>query len=183
MNEREILSISRPHPRLLTLYVIHSILSGPGIVFALPLHLFRYYTMEYKFDPAGLTMSWGYFFKRQTTLSYSRIQDIHIECGIIQRWLGLADIQIQTASGSAEAEIVIEGILEYEDVRSFLYSKMRGYKDLAAKPSAAVDAKPAQEPPADIADASENELLKALADELAGARAAAERLAAKGRSA
>lgn len=176
MNEQEILSITRPHPRLLTLYIIRSILSGPGIVFALPMSLFRYYTMEYKFDPAGLTMSWGFFFKRQTTLSYSRIQDIHLENGIIQRWLGLADIQIQTASGSAEAEIVIEGILEYESVRNFLYTRMRGYKDLTTRQPQA------QAMPAQVEASGENAILKAIADELAGARAAAERLAAKGQA-
>ncbi len=178
MNEQGILSISRPHPRLLTLYVIRSVLSGPGIVLALPISLFRYYTMEYKFDPTGLTMSWGYFFKRQTTLSYSRIQDIHLETGIIQRWLGLADIQIQTASGSADAEIVIEGILEYEDVRNFLYSKMRGYKDLAAARQHAAPSA-AERNDAGTAHGEELEILQAIAAELAGARAAAERLAAK----
>ena len=52
--------------------------------------------------------------------------------GPIQRWLGLADLHIQTASGSASAEMRIEGLLQYEAVRDFLYSKMRGYRDQVA---------------------------------------------------
>jgi len=42
--------------------------------------------------------------------------------------LNLADIKIQTASGNTDAEMVIEGLLEYKEIRDFLYEKMRGYK-------------------------------------------------------
>jgi len=183
MNEQDIFATTRPHPRLQTLYIIRSILSGPAIVATLPLLLFRYHTMRFKFDQSGITMSWGYFFKSQTTLSYSRIQDIHLESGIIQRWLGLADVQIQTASGSADAEMTIEGILEYEALRDFLYSRMRGYKDMhmGAKPVALGAASSAAQPVAAVAASSveELELLKSIAAELAGARVAAEKLAAR----
>jgi putative membrane protein len=41
----------------------------------------------------------------------------------------LADVQIQTASGTAGAELTIEGFKEYEAIRDFLYSRMRGAKD------------------------------------------------------
>ncbi len=176
MNEAAILSISRPHPKLQTLYVIHSILSGPGIVVSLPLLLFRYHTLRYKFDTDGISMSWGLLFKKQVTLSYSRIQDIHLESGIIQRWLGLADIQIQTASGSSDAEMSIEGLLEYEAIRDFLYSKMRGYK--AAKPASQAPP-PAAALPQEAAAQGEAELLKELLQELSAARAAAERIPRK----
>ena len=56
------------------------------------------------------------------------IQDIHLRSGFIQRWLGLANLEIQTASGSATAELVIEGFKEYEAIRDFLYTRMRGYQ-------------------------------------------------------
>ena len=36
---------------------------------------------------------------------------------------------MQTASGNSGAEMSIEGIREFETVRDFLYSKMRGVKD------------------------------------------------------
>jgi len=182
MNDAAIFAISRPHPKLQTLYIIHSLLSGPGLLVALPLLLFRYHTLRYRFDSDGISMEWGLLFKRQITLSYSRIQDIHLESGIIQRWLGLADIQIQTASGSSDAEMVIEGLLEYEAIRDFLYSKMRGYKDQRSK---------ASPPPAPLQEATELSarpsgsqeeaaLLKRILQELAAARAAAERISNKG---
>lgn len=143
MNETDIYQIQRPSPMLLKLYIIRSILSGPFIIFSLPVLLFRYYTLKYRFDSEGISMKWGFIFRREVNLTYARIQDIHLTSGVIQRWLGLADLKIQTASGSAEPEMTIEGIVEFEKLRDFLYTKMRGYRDLAfakhaAPPSAAV---------------------------------------------
>jgi uncharacterized membrane protein YdbT with pleckstrin-like domain len=59
-------------------------------------------------------------------LTYRRIQDIHLTRNIVQRWLGLATVSLQTASGASGAEMSIEGILEAEALRDFLYSQMRG---------------------------------------------------------
>ena len=75
----------------------------------------------------------GILFRREVNLTYARIQDIHLRSGFIQRWLGLADIQIQTASGSAGAELVIEGFKEFEAIRDFLYTRMRGYQTEAGR--------------------------------------------------
>lgn len=124
----KIFSLERPSVNLLKNYFIQSLLTGPGFLLLFPIMLCRYYTLRYQFDNEGIKMSWGLLFKKEINLTYSRIQDIHLTSTIIQRWLGLADIQIQTASGNAEAEIVIEGIEEYEELRNFFYQKMRGYK-------------------------------------------------------
>ena len=74
-------------------------------------------------------MGWGILFRREINLTYSRIQDIHLVSNIVERWLGLARIQIQTASGSAKAEMTLAGLLQFERVRDFLYSRMRGARD------------------------------------------------------
>ncbi len=126
MDETKIFQIQRPHSRLFRLYLLRSILSGPFVFLSLPLLYFRYHSMKYRFDEEGVSMSWGILFRHEINLTYARIQDIHISSGIVQRWLGLADIQIQTASGSAAAEMTIEGLLEFEEVRDYLYQKMRG---------------------------------------------------------
>ena len=125
----DILAIERPHRNLLWLYVIRAVLTGPGFFVAMPLLFFRYETMRYRFDAEGIHMRWGILFRRQINLTYARIQDIHLTSGLIQRWLGLADIKIQTASGSSGAEMTLEGLMEFEAVRDFLYSRMRGYHD------------------------------------------------------
>ena len=92
---------------------------------------FRYHTMRYKFTEEGLSMSWGILFRRQIIINYARIQDIHLRSNVVERWLGLARVLVQTASGSSGAEMTLEGFKEYEAVRDFLYSKMRGVKDPA----------------------------------------------------
>ncbi len=138
----QILSLERPHPSLWTYYVICAVLTGPGIVVALPYLYFRYHTLRYRFDDEGIHMKVGILFRKEVNLTYARIQDIHLHSNFIQRWLGLANVQIQTASGSTGAELVIEGFKEFETIRDFLYTRMRGYKEhkLAANFSPASNA-------------------------------------------
>src|SRR5882762_7789474 len=130
-----IIRLERPHPALWTYYIITSIFTGPGIVAVLPYLYFRYQTLRYRFDAEGIHMKVGILFRREVNLTYARIQDIHLRSGILQRWLGLANVQVQTASGSAGPELVIEGFKEYELIRDFLYTRMRGYQARAAAPS------------------------------------------------
>lgn len=125
-SEANIFALERPHPSLWTLYIIRSFLTGPFVVVMLPLLFFRFRTLRYRFDEEGVHMRVGVLFRREVNLTYARIQDIHLNSGFIQRWLGLADIQIQTASGATNAELTIEGFKEFEAIRDFLYTRMRG---------------------------------------------------------
>ena len=124
-----ILGIERPHPKLMTYYFICCALTVPLFPILIIPHYFRYHTMRYKFDAEGVSMRWGILFRREVILNYSRIQDIHLQSNFIERWLGLGRVLIQTASGCATAEMTIEGLLEFEAVRDFLYAKMRGAKE------------------------------------------------------
>ena len=170
----DILAIERPHRNLLWLYVIRAVLTGPGFLVAMPLLFFRYETMRYRFDAEGIHMRWGILFRRQINLTYARIQDIHLTSGFIQRWLGLADIKIQTASGSSGAEMTLEGLMEFEAVRDFLYTRMRGYRDRT--PAAHEDPEPVTGGDGGHVAA----LLRDATDELRATRIAFERLADRG---
>ena len=128
-DEAAIFALERPQPALWKLYLIRIVLSGPAFFITLPLLYFRYHTLRYRFDSEGIHMKVGILFRREVNVTYARIQDIHLSSGIIQRWLGLADVQIQTASGTAGAELTIEGFKEYEAIRDFLYSRMRGARE------------------------------------------------------
>jgi uncharacterized protein len=134
-DEAAILAIERPHPHLWTYYLLSLLVVFPALpVFILPMW-FRYRTMRYKFTDEGISMSWGILFRRQTIVNYARIQDIHLRSNFVERWLGLAKVMIQTASGNASAELTLEGLKEFEAVRDFLYLKMRGVKDHPAAPA------------------------------------------------
>lgn len=115
-----------PDRALLTYYFLASLLLGPFFVFPMVFGWFRYRTLRYDIDEQGITMRWGILFRREVSLTYARIQDIQLSSNVTERWLGLAKIQLQTASGSAAAEMTIEGIREYDALRDFLYSRTRG---------------------------------------------------------
>lgn len=125
----EVESIERPHPNLFRYYMLQSLILGPLFFLILIPRYFRYHTLRYRFDREGVSMRWGILFRREISLNYARIQDIHLSSNVVERWLHLAKIEIQTASGSANAEMTIEGVQEFEAVRDFLYSKMRGASD------------------------------------------------------
>jgi len=126
--EQKILSLERPSSKLVILYFVRSLatLFMFPFVFA-PLYC-KYLSLRYHFDQEGVGASWGIFFKKQVFLTYARIQDIHVTRGLLERWLGLGSVDIQTASGSAAAELSIVGLEEFAEIRDFLYIKMRGVR-------------------------------------------------------
>lgn len=129
--------ITRPVPALMVYYALVSLftlIAAPIVI--LPLY-FKYETLRYRFDNDGLSVSWGLLFRREVYLTYRRIQDIHLTRNLLQRWMGLATISIQTASGSATPETSIEGIYEAEELRDYLYGKMRGGHLELTEPSSA----------------------------------------------
>jgi putative membrane protein len=138
-----------------------------------------------------VSVRWGALFRREVTLNYARIQDLHLSSNVIERWLGLAKIQVQTASGGASAEMTVEGLLDVERLRDFLYSRMRGAKGQKPRGAAlatslglaAADALAAPgAPPTSDAPAAQGTLapiLLAVAEEV---RALREELAARRRS-
>ncbi len=126
-DSQEIFALSAPDPELWNVYIVRALLTGPGLIVLLPYLYFRYHSLRYTFDEEGIHMRVGILFRREVNLTYARIQDIHLRSGVLQRWFGLADIQIQTASGSSDAELIIEGFKNFEAIRDFLYTRMRGY--------------------------------------------------------
>ena len=165
--DRQIFAIQRPAPELMTYYVLSSLLLGPLFFIPLIYFYFRYTTMRYEFDEEGISMRWGVLFQREITLTYARIQDIHLTSNIVERWLRLARIQIQTASASAAAEMTLEGLHEFEVVRDFLYTKMRGVR---SAPVPATSVATAEAPRNDLAAA-----LREVATELRLVREALEK--------
>jgi putative membrane protein len=126
-------ALNRPHRNLLLYYGLMALLSGPFFpIVMLPLY-FRYHTLHYTFDDEGVSMRWGILFRREISLTYARLQDIHLQSNLLERWLGLARVKLQTASGSSSAEMTIEGLQQFQEVRDFLYSRMRGARARAQR--------------------------------------------------
>jgi uncharacterized protein len=137
--------IDRPDRSLLWYYVIIAALTGPMFpITFLPL-FFKYETLRYRFDEHGVAMSWGILFRKEVYLTYRRIQDIHLNRNLLQRWMGLATVAVQTASGSATPEMSIEGVLQFDELRDYLYREMRGAKGEPAVTASADTPAPADE--------------------------------------
>lgn len=159
-------SIERPEPALMNYYLLCAACTLIGFPFVIIPYWFRYMTLRYRLDNEGVSMTCGLLFKKEVHLTYRRIQDIHVTRNLFHRWLGLSAISVQTASGSAGAEMVIEGVANPEALRDFLYTKMRGARgDHDDDPST-----PALDAPADESLA----LLHEIRDELHAARLALE---------
>jgi putative membrane protein len=144
-------AIERPSPPLWTYYVLKAIASTVAFPITFVLLFFRYHTMRYRFDAEGIHMRWGILVRHEVMLNYSRIQDIQLRANVVERWLGLARIEIQTASGSSGAQMTLEGLLNFVEVRDFLYSRMRGARHPADTPAATIESESLAHVLADVA--------------------------------
>ncbi|MDF1665327.1 MAG: PH domain-containing protein [Planctomycetota bacterium] len=178
MKLEQIKAIDRPSPKQLTLYFINCALGAvftlgialaPIVIGMVPLFI-RYYTMRYRFDESGVGVSYGYFFRHESYLTYDKIQDIHLNRGFIERWLGLGTVEVQTAAGSSGAEVTFIGLTQFDEVRDFLYARMRQGKG-TKRPK--VD--PSGEGEAGLQSDSDSEalaLLRSIRDEVSELKAA-----------
>jgi putative membrane protein len=158
---------------LLTYFALQSLMLGPFFPLALVPLYFKYHTLRYRFDEQGVSMRWGILFRREIYLTYRRIQDIHVSRNLFERWLGIGKVEVQTASGSSSAELVLEGMERYDAVRDYLYARMRGTKE-ERRGSAPPDATGAPAAEGASADGELVALLHGIRDELVGARRALE---------
>ena len=133
------MGLRRPHRNLLAYWFLQSLLLGPLFFVLFVPRLFKFRSLRYHLEDDGVAAEWGVLFRHEISLGYARIQDIHLASNVVERWLGLARIQIQTASGSSDAEMTIEGLPDYAEVRDWIYSRTR---------SAAGRGRPGPGPPA-----------------------------------
>ncbi len=121
-----IAAVERPCPALLKYYIFKAVVTNIAAPVTMLVLYFRYHTMRYRFDTEGIHMKWGVIMRHEIMLNYSRIQDIQLRSNFVERLLGLARIEIQTASSTAGSEMILEGLTDHTAMRDFLYSRMRG---------------------------------------------------------
>lgn len=167
-------ALTRPHSGLFWLYAARSCLTAFAMPVVFTVLWFKYHSLRYAFGDEGVTVSWGILFRQESYVPYRRIQDLHVRRSFLERWLGIATVDVQTASGSASAEIQLEGLQDHDAVRDFLYRRMRGLEGGEVEATAAT----AQVQVEGAADAgSEAEvvgLLRSIKDELEQTRRALE---------
>lgn len=139
--ERRVHRITRPEPALMWLYLLSALALLCAAPFALIPLYFRYHTLWYRFDGAGVSMGYGILFRREMQLTYARMQDIHLSQNIVERWLGIGTVTVQTAGSGAGGNLSIVGVKDFDAIRDYLYAKMRGVRsEPTPAPSAEAEA-------------------------------------------
>ena len=162
----DFMNFKRPVPSLATYYLLSSMLILPIFPIIWLFKMFKYWTLEYTFDEEGISMKWGVLWRREIHLTYRRIQDIHLTRNVLQRWMNLANVSVQTAGGSSGPEMVLEGAADPEALRDALYSRMRGSGEDAGVRAPAESGKATESDESDESDVIEllleiRDLLKA----------------------
>jgi membrane protein YdbS with pleckstrin-like domain len=96
--------------------------------------------MVYKLTKDEIEWRRGVWFKKTGIVPYNRITNVDILQGPFSRMLGIASLKIQTAGYSAPsggfssmAEIRIEGMEDFEELREMMMKFVRGRKPMAVE--------------------------------------------------
>lgn len=93
-------------------------------------------SISYKLTGSEMVWKRGVWFKTTGIVPYNRITNVDIAQGPISRMLGIAALKIQTAGYSAQkmgAEIKIEGVKDFEELRAIITGFVRGRKPVAVE--------------------------------------------------
>jgi membrane protein YdbS with pleckstrin-like domain len=100
----------------------------------------RYYdTVRYKLTETEIVWNRGVWFKETGIVPFNRITNVDIIQGPLSRTLGIAALRIQTAgysatsSGGRLAEIRIDGMKQYEELRELMMGFIRGKRPVAVQ--------------------------------------------------
>ncbi|HOI43768.1 MAG TPA: PH domain-containing protein [Elusimicrobiales bacterium] len=88
-----------------------------------------YRSLEYSIDEDAVRCNSGVFWKRRVTVPYSKITNVDIMQGPVQRVYGVGSVHVQTAgAGGAQggmAELAFLGVRDLEGVREAIMSRMK----------------------------------------------------------
>ena len=94
---------------------------GIALLFFVPtfiIALIRYFTIRYRISDGELVVQEGLIFQRVRTVPVERIQNIDMVQGILHRMLNLAEVRVETASGTKpEAVLKVLSLDEMERLR------------------------------------------------------------------
>ena len=126
--------ISDTAPFIVLFFLVFPLLAFLGfIVYWIP----RYYgTIRYKLTNDEVVWQRGVWFRQTGVVPYNRITNIDTIQGPISRMLGIAALRIQTAGYSGQqtrAEIGMNGIEHFEELRALLMQFIRGKEPAAVE--------------------------------------------------
>jgi len=105
------------------LLIIYLIIFG-SFFFSLVYQVFNWYFYTYRYEDGYLHLKTGVITKKERSIKQERVQTVNIQRGLIQRLLGLASLQVQTAGAGGETEFSLTAIAldEAERIKDSLES-------------------------------------------------------------
>ncbi len=109
----------------------HFVAIGALIVFTIGNGVLGWIFYTYHVENKELRIHQGFIFRKKRFIPSERIQSIDFSQGVIQRPLGLVKVQIETAGGGGEPEVVMSALrrADAEVLRSELYEKRKTAMD------------------------------------------------------
>ena len=141
------------------------------VMFPLLAWLPAYYrTLEYEVDDDSVNAKRGVFWKRYVTVPFTKITNIDVHQGPLERQFGLGTIHIQTAGAGGQqggvAELKLVGIRDLGGVKELIAERVKQYSHRAAAGPAPGTAHESE---------SDSEVLKKILNELGAIRTVLER--------
>jgi membrane protein YdbS with pleckstrin-like domain len=86
-----------------------------------------YRSADYRLTDDELEYRRGVFFQQKTTVPYNRITNVNAAQGPLQRFVGAGSVGIHTAGfgGQTGAELTIDGVEDYEEIKDQILAKVR----------------------------------------------------------
>jgi membrane protein YdbS with pleckstrin-like domain len=86
--------------------------------------------LEYTIDEDGVKMSGGVVWKKHVTVPYSKITNVDITRGPLQRYYKIGTIHVQTAGSGGKqgekAELKLAGVRDLEKIREVIIDNIKG---------------------------------------------------------
>lgn len=93
-----------------------------------------YKTLEYYIDSGAVKMNRGVFWKRLITVPYSKITNVDVTQGPLQRMYRIGTIHVQTAGAGgaqgAQAELRLNGVRDLKGLKDIIMEGVRGHKSI-----------------------------------------------------
>jgi hypothetical protein len=109
----------------------------PDIVAYIAIHL-RYDSTWYVLSERTMRIRRGIWTIHETTITYENIQNVSVQQGPVQRYFGIANVEVQTAGGGSAVKGqhstggghagLLEGIDDPEGIRAMILERWKGSK-------------------------------------------------------
>jgi len=90
-----------------------------------------YKSLEYVIDSDSVKMKKGVFWKKRVTVPFTKITNLDVTQGPVQRVFDIGTIHVQTAGAGgpqgAQAELKLLGVRDLDEVKDTIMGRVRGY--------------------------------------------------------